>query len=211
MWASLVPEPCGGAVAHGGHEARQGRHARQEHLALDQPGRGQVEEDAGALGTGPGPRVEPADQPEVLGLVGEVAIAIVLADRARVLPPGRRPRTVARQAGRVGDGELRGHMGDHTGRHVRRVGQERPEEAHRRELEGAPQPVVLAAPCGQQQLIGVVEMEVACELGGCRFADVAAVPLGLFVGQQGDRHRRPPPTMRPLPTAARIRASISAK
>lgn len=91
------------------------------------------------------------------------------------------------------------------------VGQERPEEAHRRELEGAPQPVVLAAPCGQQQLIGVVEMAVACELGGCRFADVAAVPLGLFVGQQGDRHRRPPPTMRPLPTAARVRASISAK
>ena len=91
-----------------------------------------------------------------------------------------------------------------------RVGQERPEEAHRRELEGEPQPVVLAAAIGQQQPIGVVEMEVARELGGCRFAGVAAVPLGLLVGQKGARHGVPPPAGRPPPTAAPTRASISA-
>jgi len=49
--------------------------AVQEHLALYQAGGREIKQDARPLVAQPGPRVQPARQAEVLGLVGEVLVA----------------------------------------------------------------------------------------------------------------------------------------
>ena len=60
-------EPGVGPVSHGGDEPFEDGRAGQENLALQEPGRRQVEEGARALGGEPGPGVEVAEQPEAPG------------------------------------------------------------------------------------------------------------------------------------------------
>ena len=55
-----APQPRGGRITNLGDQAGQYRDSRQQHLAFDQPDRGQVEEDAGSFGTDPGPVGDPA-------------------------------------------------------------------------------------------------------------------------------------------------------
>ena len=94
-----APQPRGRPVADLGHQAGQHGDPRQQDLALDQPGRGQVEEHAGAFGAEPGPVGEPAGQGRGLGPLVEVAVAVVAADLGGVVP-ARLARGVAPQARR---------------------------------------------------------------------------------------------------------------
>jgi len=57
--ADLAPRPPVGPFAHAGDELGEPGDARQEHLVVDQPGRGQVQQHSGAIVAGPGALVEP--------------------------------------------------------------------------------------------------------------------------------------------------------
>ncbi len=140
----------------------------------------------------------------MLGLVGEVAVAVAAANLAGVLPPGGCPLAVAGQDGRVGDPELGGQVRHRAGRHGGRIGQEGAEETHRAELRGQTEAVVVAAAIGEQRAVGLVEVEIAGELGGRRLPGVAPVAPLLLDGEENDRHGPAPPSR---PGAAAIAAA----
>jgi hypothetical protein len=163
---------------------------------FDQPGGGQVEEQAGPLGAEPGAGVEPADQAEVLRLVGEVAVAIPPPDLAGVLAVRGRAVQVSGEAGRVRDPQLATQMGHHPGRDIGRVGEEGAQEPNCDHLQCEAQPVLVPTALGDQGQVGVIEMEVPSQLGGRGLASVAAVALLLLRGQEIDGHPGFPPGCR---------------
>ena len=79
-------------------------------------------------------------------------------------------------------------MGDDDVRDLGGIVEERPQEPDRSQLQGKAQPVVVATPRLQHRAVGVVEMEVATELGGRGLAGVAAVAPLLLRGQEIDGH-----------------------
>ena len=83
-----TPEAGRRPISRLGDRACQDGHARQQDLALDQPGRRQVEQQAGPLGADPGAGIEPADQSGMTGLVGEIAVTIGRLDLVDVIPVG---------------------------------------------------------------------------------------------------------------------------
>jgi hypothetical protein len=113
-------------------------------------------------------------------LLLEVAVAEALPNFCGVVPASV-ASAVRREVGRGGQVY-------HAGRHVGRIGQKRTQESGSNDLQRQTEAVVLAAPFGEQLAIGVVEVEVASELSGCRFAGVAAVAAPLFFGQEIDGH-----------------------
>ena len=120
----------------------------RQDLALDQPGRGQVEEDAGAFGTDPGPVGEPAGQGRGLGPLVEVAVAVVATDLGDVVP-AHLARRIALQPAGVGDAQLPGEVGHDAPRDLGGVGQEGAQEPHRAELHGEAEAGVIAAGTGR--------------------------------------------------------------
>src|SRR5579859_7633389 len=79
---------------------------------------------------------------------------------------------------------------------VHRVGA-RPSNAYRSrseksggdDLKGQAEAVVVTAPIGQELAIGIVEVEVTCELRRSRLAGVAAVAPSLVVSEEFNGHR----------------------
>jgi hypothetical protein len=181
------PEAGRRPISRLGDRSRQDGHARQQDLALDQPGRGQVEEQAGPLGADPGTGIKPTDQSGMTGLVGEIAVTIGRFDLVDVIPVGLAD-AVASQRRQVGDRQLPGDMDDDDVRDLGGIVEERPEKPDRSQLQGKAQPVVFATPRPQHRAISVVELEVTTELGGRGFAGVAAVVLLLLRDQEIDGH-----------------------
>ena len=185
-----APQSRGGQVTDLGDQAGQHRDSRQQYLAFDQPGRGQVEEDAGAFGTDPGPVGDPAGQGGGLGALVEVAVAIATADLGGVIPAFL-ASCVASQAIGVVDAQLPGEVGHDSRGDFGQVGQEGAQKPHGPDLRGEPETVVIAPAPGDEATILVVEVEVAFELGGRWLARVAAIASLLILGQEVDRHPRP--------------------
>jgi hypothetical protein len=102
---------------------RQHAGAGQHHFAGDQPGGSAIEEDTRAFNPQPGPRVEPAQEVEMARLIGERSIVISSPNVGGVFPV-RFPDAIFGQAGRVGNLQLVGKMGDNAGWHVSGIGEE---------------------------------------------------------------------------------------
>ena len=185
-----APQPRGGLVTDLGYQAGQHRDPRQQDLALDQPGRGQVEEDAGAFGTDPGPVGEPAGQGRGLGALVEVTVAIVPTDLGGVVP-ALLARGVTLQALGLGDAQLPGDVGHDARWDLGGVGQEGAQESHRSELHGEAEAGVIAPAPGDETTILVVEVKVASSWAGDGLTGVAAVAALLILGQEVDGHPRP--------------------
>jgi hypothetical protein len=181
--AQPLPEAGRRPIADAGDGSREHRGTGEQDLALEEPGRGEVEEHRRALARDPRPGVEPPQQPERRGRLAEVAVAEVLADPGAVIPP-RLGRAVARQAFRI-DAEERGHVPHHAGGHVGRVWEERPQEPHGPELhrEAEAVPVTSGVPSDEVASLGV-ELEVLVELLQRRLAGEPPVPPFLFLGQK---------------------------
>ena len=101
---------------------------------LDQPGGGQVEQQARTLITHPRPQLEPSDKTKILGLCMEILIAIAALNLAGMVAMGRSALQIVRQAGWI-DPELTADVGDDTCRDFRRVAQKRAQKAHGAQLE----------------------------------------------------------------------------
>ena len=118
----------------------------------------------------------------------EIPVPIVLPDLGSVAPT-HLPCAVAGQIrGRSDVQPLRKVRHDDRG-HVSRVAQEGAQKAHRAQLQGEPQSVVVAAPLADELPVGIVEVEVAGQLLRGWLSRVAAEALRLFVGQKMDGHR----------------------
>ena len=173
-----------------GDQAGQHRDSRQQYLAFDQAGRGQIEEDAGSFGTDPGPVGDPAGQGGGLRALVEVAVAIATADLGGVIPAFL-ASCVASQAIGVVDVQLPGEVGHDSRGDFGQVGQEGAQKPHGPDLRGEPETVVITSASGDEATILVVEVEVAFELGGRWLARVAAIAPLLILGQEVDRHPTP--------------------
>jgi hypothetical protein len=101
-----------------------------------------------------------------------------------MLEAGRSALGVALHARQVGDGQLVGQVLQHHVRHVQRIGQEQAQGAHRGELQGEAEPVVVSPAPGDQDLVGVVEEEGPLQLRSRRRFVVATVGGRLRVGQE---------------------------
>jgi hypothetical protein len=187
-----APQPRGRLITDLGHQPGQHGYPRQEDLAIDQPSRGQVEEDAGAFGADPGSVGEPAGQGRSLGALMEITVAIGPADLGGVVP-ALLARGVTPQALGLGDAQLPGDVGDDARRDLGGVGQEDAQESHRPELHGKAEARGIAPAPADETTILVIQMKVAPQLGGCRLACVAALAALLFLGQEVDGHPRPFP------------------
>src|SRR5207249_4182017 len=154
----------------------------------------QVKQHTGALGTEPGPAVQPADQSEVLRLLGEVSIPVALADELGVRRLGGWSASVASQAAWVFDAELRRQEARHHGGHRGRIWQEGAEEPHRAELNSQAKADVFIAPLKHERAVTVIKVEIASELGWRGFTQVPSVLLLLVGGEKVHGHGLSPMT-----------------
>jgi hypothetical protein len=69
---------------------------------------------------------------------------------------------------RVGDVNLAAEIPDDGFRHLGQVGDEGAQEAHRPELEGVPEAIVVTAVLGQPLPVGVIQVEMVSQLHGRR-------------------------------------------
>jgi len=80
------------------------------------------------------------------------------------------------------------HVARNLGRHIDRVVQEHTEETHRRQLQGKPEPILIATMQTDQTSILIIEIEATLQIPTVRHPDKAAVAGSLFVTQKLDRH-----------------------
>ncbi len=181
-----VPQPLRGLVPDPGHQARQRRHPRQEHIALSEPHDRVGEDRHGAIPSRPAPGVDPRHQSR-LG-IGELAQVVPVPDLPRVLEACLSPLGVALHARRVRHLQLAGQVVDHCPWHVQRIGQERAQVAGRGQLESEAEAVVVAPSSRHQRPVGVIEEEGSLQLGARRRAVVATETGRLLIRQEFDRH-----------------------
>jgi hypothetical protein len=186
---NYAPEPRRHPIADARNQARQHTDSWEEDVSFNQPGGGQVEEDAGAFITQPRTRVEPADEPEVLRRISKVAIAIELLDftgmgigRGFALP-------IAGQHADVSDRQLLGQMPYDDRGNIGRVGEKGAEKPNCAKLDSKPKSLVPATPAVNERQVGVIEVEVAGQLDGGGVAGVAAIAGGLVITEKLDGHR----------------------
>jgi len=184
----VPPEPRGRPLAHPGNQPGQRAEAREHHLARDQARHRKIEQCTGPLGADPRPRVEPAYEAKILRLVGEVAIAIALADQRGVVPACLRD-AVALQTGAIGDPELPCQRRHDARWHGTRVLKEGAQGAHRDQLDGEANLRVITAALRDEGAVGIVEVEDASEIDRRRLADVSTIGVGPVVGEKVDRHQ----------------------
>lgn len=156
-----LPQPGRGLVANRGDQPGQHSGAGQQHLRLEQPCGGQVEQHAGPLTGQPRPGLEPADQVLLRCGVGEVAVPVSVLDLPGVQTVRSFTGRVLLEHTGVGYAQLGSDMRPDHPRHVGRVGQERAEEPDSSDLDGEPETVVLTTTDVHELAVGGVEVEVA--------------------------------------------------
>ena len=137
----------------------------QQYLAGDQPADGVIEQQAGAVWSGPAQRAEPAPEAKPNTGVYKLAVAIAGTDFGRV-PPTLFTLTISGDACEVDDIGLGRQGVQDSGRYVDRVFEEGPQEPHRRELQCKAQTTAVAPLIGDPFPIVIVEMEVPRQLIG---------------------------------------------
>lgn len=172
-----------------GDQPGQDARPRQQDLPLPQPRHRLVEQRPRPLRPRPGPRRD--ERPDLLlrAVVGEVPVAVRLADLRGVLPLRGLPLGVQLHRRRVSDLELARQVVHHHRRNVQRIRQEQADEAHRPELKTEAQPVVVTAPLADQHPVRVVEEEEPLQLRALRRAGKPAVRGNLVIAEELYRHR----------------------
>ena len=119
----------------------------------------------------------------------EVTVTVVAADLGGVVP-AILARRVALPSTGVGDVQLPGEVNHDTRWDFGQVGQEGAQESYGPQLHREPEARGIAPAAGDEAAIRVVEVEVALQLGGRRFARIAAIAPLLLPGQEVDWHPR---------------------
>ncbi len=107
-----------------------------------------------------------------------------------VLYVGGRALRVASEGGRV-HAELGCNVSCHLLWQLDGIGQEGSQEPDRAKLDPEAEAIVVSAAAGDQASVGVVEVEVTCELFGRRLSSIAAVVAPLLLGEERCGHPSP--------------------
>ena len=128
--------------------------------------------------------MQPAHQTEMLGLLAEVAVAILAADVGGVLAVRGWPIQVALQAGGISDSQLLCQVRDRWRWNVSRIDQEGSQEPDRSELNGKPESRVVFAQLVNNAAVTVVEGKVLAHPRARGLACIAAIAALLVGGQK---------------------------
>lgn len=146
------------------------------------------QQDGWPFGAHPGTTVQPSNQPKVIRLSAEILVAMAALDLTGVLAVSRWAFEILLGAGWIGNRQLGGQVFGHHGGNIRGIAQEGAEKANRAELKRVAKTVMIAAPDEDFGAVGIVQVEVAGHLSGRWIADVMAIAVCLFIGQEIDRH-----------------------
>jgi hypothetical protein len=171
---------------HPRDQAGQHRDAGQHDVLRHQMRGGQIEQHAGAHGARPQLSVQPADHPEDLEAF-EIPVAEICQDQsvmgvARLFSLKVSGKHLRREV------QLIGQMPDHDRWHLDRVRQEGAEVSQRAELNREAEFVVFSPTFSDQCQVGFAQEEKAGEVFGRGIMVVPAVPRGLLVAQEFNRH-----------------------
>jgi len=142
-----------------------------------------VKEHTGPLGADPDTRIEETHQGKSSTTLRKLFVASVLPDFLGMLLLGLEPFAVANDTSRVSNGELGSHIGNDAHRDINGISEKGPQESERPHLEGEPETIMIAAALGNERTIPIIQMKIAGKLFWRWFANVAAIPLLLFLGQ----------------------------
>src|SRR2546421_11466632 len=84
---------------------------------------------------------------------------------------------------RIGNAQLRSHIGNDSYRDINRISEKGSQEPECSNLNPKAQTIVVSATLGNEQTISVIQMKIAGELLRGRFADIASIALFLFFGK----------------------------
>ncbi len=112
----------------------------------------------------------------------------MLANFLRVILLGLDTFRIAHNALRVRNTKLGGHVGNDSHGNIHGIGEKGSQESERADLHPKAEPIVITTALGNQGAIGIIQMKITGKLLSCRFADIAAIPLLLFLGQVINRH-----------------------
>ena len=130
------------ARAHPGDDALEHGQARQQRLGREQPGHRAIEQRRGMVGPCPAEREEEAVEPEGDPGVGELPIAVALADAGPVPPSTLACAVGGEGPGVIGDLDLVGHVANRRGGDLGEVVDEGAAPPDGPERDGDTEPVV---------------------------------------------------------------------
>ena len=156
-----LPETLSHPVTHACDQPRQGGHARQEDLPLNEACGGQVKKHTRGLCAEPGSGIEPAKQTEIFPTLVKAAIPIGSLNLPCMLPRSWIAPAVEQQARGVGDAELCRNTQNNGGWDRRRIRQKASQVADRAKLQPKTQPIVRTAPVADKREVEVIQIEAA--------------------------------------------------
>jgi hypothetical protein len=155
----------------------------------EQPRHSAIEEYAGPLSPRPAQGTKPASEPKASCGITKVTVTKPLPDFGSMLPAPSALTVLVDCLG-FGDSQLPAQRLDNFGRYRHRIFQKGSQETHRRQLQGEPQPVVIASSAQGQGLVVFAEMEKARQFIRRGGSGVAAIAFLLGGSKKADGHRR---------------------
>ena len=112
----------------------------------------------------------------------------MLADFLRVILLGLDAFGIAHNALGIRNTKLGGHVSNDSHGNIHWIGEKGSQESESANLHPKAEPIVIPTALGNEGAIRIIQMKIASKLLSCRFANIAAIALLLFLGQVINRH-----------------------
>ncbi len=103
---------------------------------------------------------------------------------------------ILRDALWIGNPQLGSDIGNNPNGYIHRIGEKGSQEPERSDLEDKPKAIVFSTALGNEQTIFVIQVKIAGQLRSAWFANIATIPLLLFLGEILDRPAVASPLLR---------------
>jgi len=90
---------------------------------------------------------------------------------------------ILRDALWISNPQLGSDIGNDPNGHIHRVREKGAQKPECPDLDSKAQTILIATALGNEGAIRIIQMKIAGKLLSCRFANIAAIPLLLFLGQ----------------------------
>jgi hypothetical protein len=147
-----------------------------------------VKEHTGPLGADPDTRIEETHQGKSSTSLRKLFVARVLPDFLGMLLLGLDSLGILHDALGIGNSQLGSDIGYDPNGHIHRIWEKGAQEPECPDLDSKAQTILIATALGNQGAIRIIQMKIAGKLLWGRFANIAAIPLLLFLGQIINRH-----------------------
>src|SRR6266702_2052103 len=147
-----------------------------------------VKEHTGSLGADPDTRIEKTHQGKTSTALRKLFVARVLPDFLSMLLLGLDSLGILRDALWIGNPQLGSDIGNDPHGDIHRIWEKGAQEPECPDLDSKAQTILVATALGNEGAIRIIQMKIAGKLLWGRFANIAAIPLLLFLGQVINRH-----------------------